>query len=63
LFLILALAHKSSLIVCPLGVSFAVEGHLTNSRLMMGPRAFGASVVSRKFIDRISYGHHGGPEV
>jgi hypothetical protein len=56
LLLILALAHKSSLIVCPLGVSLAVEGHLINIRLIIGPRAFGAIVVSRKFIDRISYG-------
>jgi hypothetical protein len=54
LLLTLALAHKSSLIVCPLGVSFAVEGHLINIRLIIGPRAFGAIVVSRKFIDGIS---------
>ena len=52
--LILALTHKSSLIVCPLGVSFAVEGHLINSRLIIGPRAFGGAVVSRKFIYRVS---------
>ena len=38
----------------PAGVSFAVEGHLINIRLIIGPRAFGAIVVSRKFIDRIS---------
>ena len=54
LVLILALSHKSSLIVCPLGVSFAVEGHLINSLLIIGPLAFGGAVVSRKFIYRMS---------
>jgi hypothetical protein len=49
--LILAAAHNSSLMVWPLGVSLAVEGHLTNSRLMIGPLAFGGIVVSKKFIN------------
>jgi len=50
LLLIFAAAHKLSLIVCPLGVSFAVDGHRMSKRLMTGPFAFGAVGRAKKCI-------------
>ena len=53
-FLTLAAAHKLSSIVLPVGVSFAVEGHLTRMRLMIGPFcSFGTVVVIKNFINKI----------
>jgi len=49
--LTLAAAQSASSIVWPVGVSFAVEGHLTSSRLITGPVfAFGLAVVIKNFI-------------
>jgi hypothetical protein len=50
-FLTLAAAHNSSLMVCPVGVSFAVDGHRTRRRLMIGPVfSFRTVVVIKNFI-------------
>src|SRR5438477_3217826 len=46
----LVVSHNCSSMVCPVGVSFAVEGHLTNRRLMTGP--FFCSVVIIKFLSK-----------
>jgi hypothetical protein len=51
--LTLAAAHKLSSIVLPVGVSFAVEGHLTKMRLMIGLFVSFGAVVAKNFITKI----------
>jgi hypothetical protein len=51
--LTLAAAHKLSSIVLPVGVSFAVEGHLTRMRLMIGLFVSFGTVVAKNFITEI----------
>jgi hypothetical protein len=51
--LTLAAAHKLSSIVLPVGVSFAVEGHLTRMRLMIGLFCSFGTVVAKNFITKI----------
>jgi hypothetical protein len=53
LFLTLAPAHKLSSIVLPVGVSFAVEGHLTKMRLIIGLFVSFGTVVAKNFITKI----------
>ena len=49
--LTLTTAQSCSSIVCPVGVSFAVEGHRTSSRLMTGPfLTFRGEAVAKNFI-------------
>jgi hypothetical protein len=49
--LTLAAAQSCSSMVWPVGVSFAVEGHRTSSRLMTGPfLSFRGEAVAKNFI-------------